>query len=159
MANEIQEGGAVLLQLFGADAVDAGQFGFGFGGGGGEGVEGLLRENAVGGDFPRGGLFGAPGAEGFEEDGIGGGDRGIDGGGRRLVLPAGFWGGLDFEGRGGAGGKKGLDVEAVGAGLDARELDAGFGLGLFLGVQELAAQGLVVEFAVGGGEGIEDDVA
>ena len=52
-----------------------------------------------------------------------------------------------------------MDVESVGASLDAGELDARFGLGLFLGVQELAAQGLVVQFAVGVGEGVEDDGA
>jgi hypothetical protein len=160
LADEVEEGLAVAGELAGADAVEVGELVEGFGRGGGEGVEGFLGEDVVGGDVLGGGLFGAPGAEGVEEGGVGGGGGGIEVGAGLGAAPLGFraGGGVGLEGGGGAGGKDALDVEAVGAGADAGELDARFGRGFFAGIEELAADGLVVDVEIGVGEGFEDAV-
>ncbi len=162
LADEVEEGIAVLSEFFWADAVDVGQVGRSLGGGGGEGVEGFLGEEVIGRDASGGGLSGAPGAEGFEEFGAGGGGEALSMAaavclcGGPFLPPRAARG--HVEGGRGAGGQHALDVKAVGAGLDAGEFDAGFGFGFFAEVEELAAEGLVIEVEVGAGQELEDFV-
>lgn len=127
-------------EFLGADAVDAGQFGFGLGRGGSEGVEGLLGEEVVGGNFLRGGLFSAPSAQGFEEDGIGGAEVVSMAAAGVLFFRRDLGAGSTFSAAAERAARKSWALNPSAQSADAGELDARFGLGLFLGVQELAAR-------------------